>query len=190
VLDALLHLHRDEPDAALRRLTPDPDRMPVHHRWHQQLWLPWYAAVWAEASGCVGADLDDRLPRAAAVAGANQVAQLIIERARLVAAGQHDLLPELAERLDSLECPYQAQRTRQLDRRRDPVDATAGVLSALSGRELEVLRLVTAGRSNPQIAAELFISRKTAERHVSNILTKLGVSTRGQAAVIATRHDL
>jgi len=55
----------------------------------------------------------------------------------------------------------------------------------LTERELEVLRLVAAGRSNRDIAAELFISAKTASVHVSNILAKLGVHTRIEAAAIA-----
>ena len=60
----------------------------------------------------------------------------------------------------------------------------------LSAREREVLGLVAAGQTNPQIAATLYISRKTAEHHVSNILTKLGVATRAEAAALAGRHDL
>ena len=55
----------------------------------------------------------------------------------------------------------------------------------LTGRELEVLRLVAAGRSNRDIANELFISPKTASVHVSNILGKLGVASRGEAAAMA-----
>jgi DNA-binding CsgD family transcriptional regulator len=55
----------------------------------------------------------------------------------------------------------------------------------LTERELDVLRLVTAGRSNREIAAELFISPKTASVHVSNILGKLGAATRGEAAAKA-----
>ena len=51
-----------------------------------------------------------------------------------------------------------------------------------------MLRLVAAGRSNAEIAAELFIAAKTASVHVSNILAKLGVSSRGEAA--ATAHRL
>jgi DNA-binding CsgD family transcriptional regulator/tetratricopeptide (TPR) repeat protein len=58
----------------------------------------------------------------------------------------------------------------------------------LTERELEVLRLVAAGRSNREIAAELFISPKTASVHVSNILGKLGVASRGEAA--ARAHTL
>jgi len=58
----------------------------------------------------------------------------------------------------------------------------------LTDRELEVLRLVAAGRSNREIAAELFISPKTASVHVSNILGKLGAASRGEAA--AKAHTL
>ncbi|HET9290884.1 MAG TPA: AAA family ATPase [Actinomycetes bacterium] len=60
----------------------------------------------------------------------------------------------------------------------------------LTPRELEVLRLVAAGRSNGQIAEALFISRKTASVHVSNILAKLGVAGRVEAAAVAHRLGL
>jgi len=60
----------------------------------------------------------------------------------------------------------------------------------LTARELEVLRLVAAGRSNREIAGELFISVKTASVHVSNILGKLGVTGRGEAAAAAHRLRL
>ena len=58
----------------------------------------------------------------------------------------------------------------------------------LTSREIEVLRLVAEGRSNSQIGAQLFITRKTASVHVSNILAKLGVSSRGEAAAVLHRH--
>jgi DNA-binding CsgD family transcriptional regulator/tetratricopeptide (TPR) repeat protein len=57
----------------------------------------------------------------------------------------------------------------------------------LSAREIEVLRLVAAGRSNGQIAERLFITRKTAGVHVTHILDKLGVSNRVEAAMAAAR---
>lgn len=60
----------------------------------------------------------------------------------------------------------------------------------LTPRELEVLRLVADGCSNTQIAQQLFISRATASVHVSNILSKLGVATRVQAAALAHRRGL
>jgi ATP/maltotriose-dependent transcriptional regulator MalT len=60
----------------------------------------------------------------------------------------------------------------------------------LTERELLVLRLLATGRTNSEIGAELFISRKTASVHVSNILRKLGVSSRAQAAALAERAGL
>jgi DNA-binding CsgD family transcriptional regulator len=60
-------------------------------------------------------------------------------------------------------------------------------LAALTEREREVLDLLTAGRSNREIAAELFISPKTASVHVSNILGKLGAASRSEAAALARR---
>ncbi len=70
------------------------------------------------------------------------------------------------------------------------VESAGEALVGLTPRELEVLRLVTAGRSNRQIGEELFISSKTASVHVSNILAKLGVSGRGEAAAEAVRLRL
>ncbi|MEV7994620.1 AAA family ATPase [Streptomyces sp. NPDC086077] len=67
----------------------------------------------------------------------------------------------------------------------DPVEALG-----LTSRERDVLRLVSNGLTNRQIAEELFISPKTASVHVSNILAKLGVSGRGEAAAVAHRLSL
>src|SRR5699024_8617270 len=60
----------------------------------------------------------------------------------------------------------------------------------LTPREREVLRLVSRGRSNRQIGEELFISAKTVSVHVSNILTKLSASSRGEAAAVARDRRL
>ena len=60
----------------------------------------------------------------------------------------------------------------------------------LTPRELEVLRLLAAGYTNPQIGEALYISRKTASHHVSSVLAKLGVATRVEAASIAHRVGL
>jgi DNA-binding NarL/FixJ family response regulator len=62
--------------------------------------------------------------------------------------------------------------------------------SGLTGREREVLRLVAAGQANKDIAAELNISERTARTHVSSILTKLGLTSRTQAALWAVREGL
>jgi DNA-binding CsgD family transcriptional regulator len=60
----------------------------------------------------------------------------------------------------------------------------------LTAREIEVLRLVAAGRTNPQIAAELFLSEKTVARHLSNIFAKTNVKSRTAAAAYAFQHQL
>ncbi|MFF3616300.1 AAA family ATPase [Streptomyces sp. NPDC002580] len=87
-----------------------------------------------------------------------------------------------------------AQRARlavhgALDRS-GPAPADPALALGLTSRERDVLRLVAAGRSNRQIADELFISPKTASVHVSNILAKLDVSGRGEAAALAHRLRL
>lgn len=77
------------------------------------------------------------------------------------------------------------------------IDGARGVASSrpplpagLSERELDVLRLVAEGASNPAIAERLFISRRTAEHHVQHIYRKIGVSTRPGAAMFALEHGL
>ena len=60
----------------------------------------------------------------------------------------------------------------------------------MSPREVEVLRLVANGRTNRDIATELVISERTVDRHVSNIYTKIGVSTRAAATAYAYEHKL
>ena len=84
---------------------------------------------------------------------------------RTVAAGERYLPPELAKRL--------AERVSGPD---------------ISEREIEVLRLISAGKSNKEIGATLHIAEDTVKRHVSNILMKLGVSDRAQAATEAIRR--
>ena len=63
-------------------------------------------------------------------------------------------------------------------------------IAGLTPRELQVLRLVTAGKTNKAIAAELSLSEKTVDRHVSNIFTKLDVPSRAAATAYAYEHKL
>jgi DNA-binding NarL/FixJ family response regulator len=60
----------------------------------------------------------------------------------------------------------------------------------LTAREVEVLRLVAAGKTNRSIATDLFLSEKTVARHLSNIFTKLGLPSRAAATAYAYEHGL
>ena len=72
----------------------------------------------------------------------------------------------------------------------DLLTGAAGGTHGLTARELEVLRLIAAGRSNRDIASELVISEHTVARHVQNIFRKLDVSSRTAASAFAYEHDL
>ena len=112
-------------------------------------------------------------------------------RAAAVAADGHaPLLAEiraLAERA-RIPLPPSAEATPVASTAQPPPQIPA--LYGLTARELVVLRLLAAGRTNAQIGAELHMSPKTAGVHVSNILRKLGVSGRVQAAALAERAGL
>jgi DNA-binding NarL/FixJ family response regulator len=80
-------------------------------------------------------------------------------------------------------------RRAKIDLRESVAVAPArdSILAALTGREREVLALLVAGRSNGEIAKELFISDKTVSVHVSNILRKTATSSRVEAAALSER---
>jgi DNA-binding CsgD family transcriptional regulator len=95
---------------------------------------------------------------------------------------------ETAERLGAL--PLLAALTAlgrrgRLSRDQERPGSQVNVLRGLTAREHEVLLLLAAGRTNREIATELFIATKTASVHVSNILAKLGAASRTEAAAIA-----
>jgi DNA-binding CsgD family transcriptional regulator len=78
----------------------------------------------------------------------------------------------------------------RLDAREVLGDSKPALPAGLTEREAEVLRLVAAGLTNNEIATELFLSPKTVSRHLSNIFTKLGVSSRASATAFAVEHHL
>ncbi len=72
---------------------------------------------------------------------------------------------------------------------RGPSRATRGNPVDLTDRELDVLRLLVAGKTNSEIAGTLWISHKTVGHHVSHILAKLGARNRHEAALVATAGE-
>ena len=110
-------------------------------------------------------------------------------RAAAAAAGGHaPLLAQVRALAERARIPLQAPAAA--GEPEAPPPARPLTRYGLTDRELTVLRLLAAGRTNPQIGAELYISASTASVHVSNILRKLGVSGRVQAAAVAERAGL
>jgi DNA-binding CsgD family transcriptional regulator len=132
-------------------------------------------AWWRQAQ----AQLDAGQPTAAA-AGA-------LRAAAVAAAGHAPLLAQVQMLAERARIPL---RPAEAAESVTPPPARLLARYELTDRELTVLRLVAAGRTNPQIGAELYISASTASVHVSNILRKLGVSSRVQAAAMAERAGL
>ena len=98
----------------------------------------------------------------------------LVAAIRTVVAGESLVLPALTRRLIERYSP-----------RPMPHDQRRPLLATLTEREAEVLRLVAAGRSNREIAAELVIGLQTAKTHVRNLLAKLQARDRTQAVIIA-----
>jgi DNA-binding CsgD family transcriptional regulator len=138
-------------------------------------------AAWDEAAAA-WAGVSEPYPQAEALLHAAEAA--LAGGDRDGAAGRLRLAAALAA---GLGAGFLATEIALLARRgRIVLDTAAGSSGVgLTGRELEVLRLVAAGHSNREIANELFISPKTASVHVSNILGKLGAASRGEAAAKA-----
>ena len=157
-------------------------------------------AAW-DAAGTAWEDLGEPFPaaychlhaaRAALTAGTPAGPQAAAARDAVPARDAAGRLRRAAELAAQLSAGPLLQRVTRLARQAR-VELPGGQQArparfGLTEREREVLRLVTAGRGNRDIAAELFISPKTASVHVSNILAKLGVSSRVEAA--ATVHRL
>jgi DNA-binding CsgD family transcriptional regulator len=110
-----------------------------------------------------------------------------LRAAAAAADGHAPLLTQVRLLAERARIPLQPQAAAA---RQTPPPERAPAGYGLTGRELAVLRLLAAGRSNAQIGAELYISPSTASVHVTSILRKLGVSSRVQAAALAERAGL
>jgi DNA-binding NarL/FixJ family response regulator len=92
---------------------------------------------------------------------------------------------------ESLISPQIAAKVLQILRAQGSTgEATRAIRAELSDREIEVLKLIANGKDNAEIARELFISPKTVKNHISNILMKLQIDNRIQAAVYAVRSGI
>jgi NarL family two-component system response regulator LiaR len=102
-------------------------------------------------------------------------AETVLSAIHAASRGEVTLHPRIAQRLMAeVTAPSQ---------RRDPA-------ADLTEREMEVLRLIAQGRTNAEIGAELFVTERTVKAHVSNLLGKLHLSDRTQAAIYAWREGL
>jgi DNA-binding NarL/FixJ family response regulator len=118
-----------------------------------------------------------------------EAARTRVQIARLVAGSQPEVAVDHARgawaTFDKLGAELDADRTAELLRSLGVASIGPKGLKLLSGREQQVLRLLGAGLSNPEIAVRLYISRKTAAHHVSSVLAKLNLRNRAEAAAYA-----
>ena len=105
--------------------------------------------------------------------------QELIAGIRAASEGESLISPQIAAKV------LQRLRAQSKD-----ADAAKTIRAELSDRELQVLKLIANGKDNAQIARELFISPKTVKNHISNILMKLQIENRIQAAVYAVRSGI
>jgi DNA-binding NarL/FixJ family response regulator len=105
--------------------------------------------------------------------------QELISGIRAAAAGESLISPQIAAKV------LQVLRSQSAGG-----GNAASIRAELSERELEILKLIANGKDNAQIARELFISPKTVKNHISNILMKLQIENRIQAAVYAVRSGI
>lgn len=103
----------------------------------------------------------------------------LVQAIRSVHGGQVLLAPEAAEAMLAGADPGSRA-----------ADGARPLIAVLTEREREVLALIASGRSNREIARALVVAEKTVKTHVSNVLMKLGVQDRTQAALYAVRHGL
>jgi DNA-binding NarL/FixJ family response regulator len=129
---------------------------------------------------------DGGSPDPAALAAALVVA---LEQALLAAHGLLDALSDTSGNNGPLAVADRA-RTERSAARLALVRVAPAFPDGLTAREVDVLRLVAAGRSNREIAAALSVSERTVERHLENTYRKVGARNRADATAYAIRHNL
>jgi len=144
----------------LGRLTPNPPRVLMLTTFDLDQYV--YDALRAGASGFLLKDAP---------------AAHLVDAIRVVAAGDALLAPTVTRRMIA-------------EFARRPLPAEEPALAELTGRELEVLKLVARGRSNAEIAKQLYISDATVKTHVKRVLAKLNLRDRVQAVVLAYETGL
>ncbi|MFI5657653.1 AAA family ATPase [Streptomyces sp. NPDC051684] len=187
-------------DAAKRQATPVPVWQ-AHERWVRVELLRAEGRDTADEWSATVTDFEPldrphdlarvrlRLAESLVARGAEGDRDRATELLRLVGAvAEHLGARPLTESVALLAQRARLSLAREAPRQSAPDDPAREF--GLTSRERDVLRLVAAGLSNRQIAEELFISPKTASVHVSNILAKLGVAGRGEAAALAHRLSL
>lgn len=202
-LDAVVTWQAELGDIALRQgnLTQAQELFSVSLRWYQQ--ADDMLAISHLIEGLAGVAAGLHQPRRAAqlLGAADQLRQRIRSPIVSTSVPQHDLSirtvrAELDEQAFAAE--WEAGQRMSLQaaielalgdaiQSSEPAPTTPAVLS---GRELDVLRLIAEGHSNPSIATVLFISQHTVANHVASILNKLGLDSRTAAATYAVRHGL
>jgi DNA-binding NarL/FixJ family response regulator len=105
----------------------------------------------------------------------------LVQAVREAYRGRVQLHPEVAKKLVSAIAAHDD---------RPPAKPSTPDLEDLTEREIEVLKLIAAGKSNREIAEAMVISEKTVKTHVSNLLGKLHLEDRTQAAIFALKHGL
>jgi DNA-binding CsgD family transcriptional regulator len=169
-IDSAAHLAHAAADVT-RLTNPDPDAWGMAAaRWND------LGDRWATAVALL------RHAEAAAGSGA-------IDRAASALRDAHQIASELgaSSLLEQIDAASRRTRISVTAPTRVVVDDASAQRLGLTPREAEVLALVAAGRTNRQIGEELYVSEKTASVHVSNILRKLGVNSRVDAAAVAQR---